>query len=145
MKKTFLFCAHSFDLQFERRVHYPYEAQRRAYITIINQSEASSLALLVRETGLSSQLSKAPPELSPNRGTYCAALGVRFKSRYRMKNTKYPNGYLVFLVRETGLEPVRVSPHAPQTCASADSATLASAIRIISNHNIIVNTFFKFF
>ena len=32
------------------------------------------------------------------------------------------------LVRETGLEPVRVAPHAPQTCASADSATLASTI-----------------
>ena len=31
----------------------------------------------------------------------------------------------VTLVRETGLEPVRVAPHAPQTCASADSATLA--------------------
>lgn len=31
----------------------------------------------------------------------------------------------LFLVRETGLEPVRVAPHAPQTCASADSATLA--------------------
>ncbi len=29
------------------------------------------------------------------------------------------------LVRETGLEPVRAAPHAPQTCASADSATLA--------------------
>ena len=31
------------------------------------------------------------------------------------------------MVRETGLEPVRVTPHAPQTCASADSATLATA------------------
>ena len=30
------------------------------------------------------------------------------------------------LVRETGLEPVRCKPHAPQTCASASSATLAS-------------------
>ena len=29
------------------------------------------------------------------------------------------------MVRETGLEPVRAAPHAPQTCASADSATLA--------------------
>ena len=28
-------------------------------------------------------------------------------------------------MRETGLEPVRAAPHAPQTCASADSATLA--------------------
>ena len=30
-----------------------------------------------------------------------------------------------FVVRETGLEPVRCYPHAPQTCASASSATLA--------------------
>ena len=29
------------------------------------------------------------------------------------------------MVRETGLEPVRCEPHAPQTCASASSATLA--------------------
>ena len=29
------------------------------------------------------------------------------------------------LVRETGIEPVRFSPHAPQTCASASSATPA--------------------
>ncbi len=34
----------------------------------------------------------------------------------------------LFLVRETGLEPVRAAPHAPQTCASADSATLAYSL-----------------
>ena len=32
-------------------------------------------------------------------------------------------------MRETGLEPVRTATHAPQTCASADSATLAYAVR----------------
>ena len=32
------------------------------------------------------------------------------------------------LVRETGLEPVRCKPHAPQTCASASSATLALSV-----------------
>ncbi len=32
------------------------------------------------------------------------------------------------MVRETGLEPVRTATHAPQTCASAYSATLASLI-----------------
>ncbi len=32
-----------------------------------------------------------------------------------------------FLVRETGLEPVQCELHAPQTCASASSATLAFA------------------
>ena len=48
-------------------------------------------------------------------------------------------------MRETGLEPVRVAPHAPQTCASADSATLASTIEIIANEKLNVNTFFKIF
>lgn len=51
----------------------------------------------------------------------------------------------VFLVRETGLEPVRVTPHAPQTCASADSATLASTKGIIANEEKNVNTFFNIF
>ena len=32
----------------------------------------------------------------------------------------------LFGMRETGLEPVRTATHAPQTCASADSATLAN-------------------
>ena len=58
------------------------------------------------------------------------------------KNKQYPNGYCLFLVRETGLEPVRVAPHAPQTCASADSATLASTLCIIAERYIFVNTFF---
>ena len=52
---------------------------------------------------------------------------------------------IAFLVRETGLEPVRVAPHAPQTCASADSATLASTVRSITEPEANVNTFFEFF
>ena len=36
---------------------------------------------------------------------------------------KIPSAFC--LVRETGLEPVRCEPHAPQTCASASSATPA--------------------
>lgn len=60
-----------------------------------------------------------------------------------IKNGMHPNGYIPFLVRETGLEPVRVAPHAPQTCASADSATLASTIRIIAKRAEFVNTFLK--
>ena len=35
-----------------------------------------------------------------------------------------------FMVRETGLEPVRCEPHAPQTCASASSATPACRTRL---------------
>lgn len=65
------------------------------------------------------------------------------ESAFHIKNGMHPNGYIPFLVRETGLEPVRVAPHAPQTCASADSATLASTIRIISKRAEFVNTFLK--
>ena len=61
-----------------------------------------------------------------------------------IKKYEYPNGYSYFLVRETGLEPVRVAPHAPQTCASADSATLASTVSIIAERYLFVNTFFQF-
>ena len=66
------------------------------------------------------------------------------------KNKQYPNGYCLFLVRETGLEPVRVAPHAPQTCASADSATLANyvvaflaTVNIIAKVTFCVKRFFK--
>lgn len=37
------------------------------------------------------------------------------------------------LVRPTGLEPVPIAGHAPQTCAYANSATAASARIIIPN------------
>ena len=37
------------------------------------------------------------------------------------------------LVRPTGLEPVPIAGHAPQTCAYANSATAASARMIIPN------------
>ena len=53
----------------------------------------------------------------------------------------------LFLVRKTGLEPVRCKPHAPQTCASASSAT--SALPFFDDSYIIhlnvrfVNTFLK--
>ena len=62
-------------------------------------------------------------------------------SHKKITDTKW---YLLFLVRETGLEPVRVAPHAPQTCASADSATLASTVSIIAERYLFVNTFLKF-
>ena len=54
--------------------------------------------------------------------TEYALLG--FKSPH-IKTKKHPFGWFFVLVRETGLEPVRCEPHAPQTCASASSATLA--------------------
>ena len=58
--------------------------------------------------------------------TEYALLG--FKSPH-IKTKKHPFGWFFVLVRETGLEPVRCEPHAPQTCASASSATLAYSIR----------------
>ena len=48
-----------------------------------------------------------------------------------------------FSMRETGLEPVRCEPHAPQTCASASSATLALR-KIVYNRFIFLSIeFFK--
>ncbi len=55
------------------------------------------------------------------------------------------------MVRETGLEPVRCEPHAPQTCASASSATLAKATRYCrqryyyTDFSAFVKMFFYFF
>ena len=53
-------------------------------------------------------------------------------------------------MRETGLEPVRTATHAPQTCASADSATLAFSVRyrtcvIIAERNTDVNSYLYYF
>ena len=56
-------------------------------------------------------------------------LTVAFKSRYQFacKTKKQTNKKvnLFFMVRVTGLEPVRRETHAPQTCLSAYSSTLA--------------------
>ncbi len=49
-------------------------------ITVKNGKGVEPLPFLVEAPRFSSQLSKAPLGLSPNRSTYCAALGVRFKS-----------------------------------------------------------------
>ena len=55
------------------------------------------------------------------------------------------------MVRETGLEPVRAAPHAPQTCASADSATLAYSLHsleclyTIPLSIAVVKSFFRYF
>ena len=47
------------------------------------------------------------------------------------------------LVRPTGLEPVPIAGHAPQTCASADSATLANyVVAFLATVNIIAKVAF---
>ena len=69
---------------------------------------------------------------------------IRFSQK---QNRLYRVG---LFLRETGLEPVRCEPHAPQTCASASSATLAyfvvtSAVRAIVYHRetYLSTPFFK--
>ena len=72
-----------------------------------------------------------------------------FPCLYLIKQKKTePVGSVFFcLVRKTGLEPVRCKPHAPQTCASASSATSALPFfddsYIIHFQNVFVNTFLK--
>lgn len=39
---------------------------------------------------------------------------------------EFTDGGTKVLVPKAGLEPARISPHAPQTCASTNSATWAS-------------------
>ena len=46
---------------------------------------------------------------------------------------------MTFLVRVMGLEPIRLSTHAPQTCLSAYSSTLAKYLNIIHLINRKVN------
>ena len=74
-----------------------------------------------------------------------SALGVKTD---KIKN-KDQELILVFtLVRETGLEPVRRNTHAPQTCASADSATPANVLYytiFLSVCQGVLKKFFKVF
>ena len=44
------------------------------------------------------------------------------------------------VVRETGLEPVRLATHAPQTCLSASSSTLAYSTYAVYSHVEYYNT-----
>ena len=48
-----------------------------------------------------------------------------FKSLCQKKTKEQARNLLFCFMRKTGLEPVRCKPHAPQTCASASSATSA--------------------
>ena len=85
----------------------------------------------------------------------CHSTPLPFKSRFQSyTNTKdHPIGWSFVLVRETGLEPVRCEPHAPQTCASASSATLAYSIRrcslatslLYQSYFTLSTPFFSFF
>lgn len=102
---------------------------------------------LVRETGLSSCYRKVHRTFLLN---FIANKAQNSEPRlqvlvFYIKNNQHPNGYWLFLVRETGLEPVRVAPHAPQTCASADSATLAQRYALYQSPMHLSTPFLKFF
>ena len=59
------------------------------------------------------------------------------KARYNRAFRKRHLFCLHIMVRETGLEPVRCKPHAPQTCASASSATLAFFSPLLSRRVLL--------
>ena len=76
------------------------------------------LFILVRETGLSSRLTKAPPGLSPESSRPMVA-HIRSSCQVQSyKNKKdRPSGLSFLLVRETGLEPVRLRhTHLKRAC-----------------------------
>lgn len=82
------------------------------------------------------------------------AFQIKEKNKERKeKSTKRKSRWhdFFFLVRPTRLELVRGYPHAPQTCASANSATVAfccfleTACAIIRGRKEIVNTLFYFY
>gem|GEM_PF-7117529 len=90
-----------------------------------------AIHILVRVTGLSSQLSNSPPDCSPNRATFCCAIGVRFKSCfYHIKIWIAPQRAIHILVRVTGLEPAHREILDPKSSASANSAILAYLVFI---------------
>ena len=72
-------------------------------------------------------------------------LTVAFKSRHRLL-VQIKRGLIfhinpLLMVRVTGLEPVRRETHAPQTCLSAYSSTLAKYFNIIHLGNKKVKCF----
>ena len=94
----------------------------------IEQVSQGSTASLPR--WLNANVCFAKRQSLPRRTSICiflfvslAADGFFVPVSYRAKKERFCVPFC--LVRETGLEPVRCEPHAPQTCASASSATLA--------------------
>src|SRR5439155_3316078 len=70
----------------------------------------------------STPLVAAAQALSPRKGTSSAPRASRTKDLFTMSRA---GSSVQTLVPKGGLEPPRVAPHAPQTCASASSATSA--------------------
>ena len=101
---------------------------------------------LVRETGLSSQLSKAPPALSPGSSPLRGSHPEFVSSPVLKKNRPHPVDGSLFLVRETGLEPVRLRhTHLKRAClpVPAFSQVRFSAWIIIASRKRKVKTFFQ--
>ena len=84
---------------------------------------------LLRETGLRRTHCIPLRGSRSNCGSFvmiaCLQGNSHTSSRSVSRKTKRNAFAFLFILRETGLEPVRCEPHAPQTCASASSATLA--------------------
>src|SRR5438093_7929156 len=76
----------------------------------------------------STPLVAAAQALSPRKGTSSAPRASRTKDLFTMSRA---GSSVQTLVPKGGLEPPRVAPHAPQTCASASSATSAMRGRSI--------------
>ena len=73
---------------------------------------------MVSHAGSVTPRSDRPPD-----GHSLRSASIPSISKTNKKGARLCSSFL--LVRETGIEPVRFSPHAPQTCASASSATPA--------------------
>ena len=58
----------------------PNQLGQSHHIFCAYEDSSSPCGAMARCGGLSSQLSKGPPDLSPNRLTFCEPLGVRFSS-----------------------------------------------------------------
>ena len=68
----------------------------------------------------------ALPKNSPQDCFLNGRLQVRYQFACKTKKQTNKKVNLFFMVRVTGLEPVRRETHAPQTCLSAYSSTLAN-------------------
>ena len=91
-----------------------------------------------REFGTWLAVNSAVSEANLAQARTAFGVGVQSFSFYKNKKGEILCISPFLLVRETGIEPVRFSPHAPQTCASASSATPADAVAIATTLYIIL-------
>ena len=95
-----------------------------------------------RETGIDSRLRARSLRVLTVHRTVIHYAPLQFPPCPRPIKKRNTSCSSFLLVRETGIEPVRFSPHAPQTCASASSAT--PACRRDCNNIVHYTLFLKF-